>query len=110
LKEVSRIAGETSRSTNMGVYSCIFRACHNAPAHLNSRRLMQGFLYGRLCPGDNEYAHPIDMCPIVDLNEERVVHIDMPEGKSPPVSTNPYYLVDMVGLLLCLLFQSSLIW
>jgi hypothetical protein len=34
---------------------------------------LQGFLYGRLCPGDNEYAHPLDMVPIVDLNEVRVV-------------------------------------
>ncbi|GAX75117.1 hypothetical protein CEUSTIGMA_g2561.t1 [Chlamydomonas eustigma] len=71
--------------TDMDKVVCDTWACHNAPAHLNSRRLMQGFLYGRLCPGDNEYAHPIDLCPIVDLNEGRVVHIDMPEGKPPPM-------------------------
>ncbi len=61
------------------------RACHNAPAHLNQRRIMQGFIYGRTCPGDNEYAHPLDLCPIVDLNEMRVVHIDMAEGPPPKV-------------------------
>ena len=46
---------------------------------------MQGFFYGRLYEGDNEYAHPLDLCPIVDLNEGRVVHIDMEEGKVPKV-------------------------
>lgn len=61
------------------------RACHNAPPHLNSRRLMQGFLYGRLCPGDNEYAHPLDLSPIVDLNQAKVVHIDMSEGEPQQV-------------------------
>lgn len=61
------------------------RACHNAPPHLNSRRLMQGFLYGRLCPGDNEYAHPLDLSPIVDLNQAKVVHIDMAEGEPQQV-------------------------
>ena len=61
------------------------RACHNAPPHLNNRRLMQGFLYGRLCPGDNEYAHPLDLSPIVDLNQAKVVHIDMAEGEPQQV-------------------------
>lgn len=27
-------------------------------------------------PNDNQYAHPIDMVPIVDLNLRKVVHID----------------------------------
>jgi primary-amine oxidase len=31
---------------------------------------------------DNEYAHPMDLCPVVDLNEQRVIHIDA--YPSPP--------------------------
>lgn len=33
-------------------------------------------MYYKACPDDNEYAHPMDLCPIVDLNEGRVIHID----------------------------------
>lgn len=29
-------------------------------------------MYYKACPDDNEYAHPMDLCPIVDLNEQRV--------------------------------------
>lgn len=61
-----------------GQLICDTWACHNAPDHLNHRRLMQGFLYLKLAGRyDNEYAHPIDMVPIVDLNLGKVVHIDM---------------------------------
>lgn len=38
--------------------------------------LLQVFMYYKACPNDNEYAHPMDLCPIVDLNEQRVIHID----------------------------------
>jgi len=38
--------------------------------------LLQVFMYYKACPDDNEYAHPMDLCPIVDLNEQRVIHID----------------------------------
>jgi hypothetical protein len=27
-------------------------------------------------PNDNQYAHPIDMVPVVDLNLRKVVHVD----------------------------------
>lgn len=38
---------------------------------------MQGFLYLKLRGGhDNEYAHPLDLTPIVDLNTREVVHMD----------------------------------
>mmetsp|Transcript_39335 Transcript_39335/g.87541 ORF Transcript_39335/g.87541 Transcript_39335/m.87541 type:complete len:691 (-) Transcript_39335:902-2974(-) len=70
---------------DMSKIACDTWACHNAPPHLNHRRLMQGFLYARHCPGDNEYAHPIDLSPIVDLNERCVVHIDMMKGQVPKV-------------------------
>ncbi|GLI66897.1 hypothetical protein VaNZ11_010924 [Volvox africanus] len=66
---------------------CDTWACHNAPEHLNHRRLMQGFLYLKLDGKyDNEYAHPIDMVPIVDLNLGKVVHIDMYDK---PSTVNP---------------------
>lgn len=33
-------------------------------------------MYYKACPDDNEYAHPMDLCPVVDLNQRRVIHID----------------------------------
>lgn len=66
-------------------------ACHDAPDHLNARRLMQGFLYVKVGGAkDNEYAHPIDLVPIVDLNKGQVVHIDMYDRPSavPPKLVN----------------------
>jgi hypothetical protein len=32
----------------------------------------QGFLYVRSSKVDNEYAHPLDLCPLVDLNLGKV--------------------------------------
>lgn len=52
-------------------------AVHCGPENLNNRRLMQGFLYQKLSANDNEYAHPLDLVPLVDLNEEAVIHVDM---------------------------------
>lgn len=42
-------------------------------------RLVQLFLYKRLSPNDNQYAHPIDMVPVVCLEKGVVVHIDASE-------------------------------
>lgn len=33
-------------------------------------------MYYKDSPDDNEYAHPMDLCPVVDLNTQRVIHID----------------------------------
>lgn len=33
---------------------------------------MQVFTYFKLSPDDNEYAHPLDVVPIVDLNSNKV--------------------------------------
>ena len=33
-------------------------------------------MYYKACPDDNEYAHPLDLCPIVDLYTKEVIHID----------------------------------
>ena len=48
---------------------------------------LQGYLYARACRGDNEYAHPLDLCPLVDLNAGRVVHVDMYDepARMPPM-------------------------
>jgi hypothetical protein len=37
---------------------------------------MQVFMYYKACPDDNEYAHPMDLCPVVDLYAGKVIHID----------------------------------
>ncbi|KAG1658854.1 hypothetical protein FOA52_008811 [Chlamydomonas sp. UWO 241] len=87
--EIRRLVAKRYGITDPANLACDTWACHNAPAHLQSRRLMQGFLYGRLCPGDNEYAHPLDIVPIVDLNEARVVHIDMADGAPPKMPSAP---------------------
>mmetsp|Transcript_22566 Transcript_22566/g.67197 ORF Transcript_22566/g.67197 Transcript_22566/m.67197 type:complete len:731 (-) Transcript_22566:1085-3277(-) len=90
---VLRLVAERYGIRDAAQLACDTWACHNAPKHLNQRRLMQGFLYGRMCDGDNEYAHPLDMVPIVDLNERRVVHIDMADGAPPamPLQPNNYH-------------------
>lgn len=50
-------------------------AIHSTPSSQPARFLslcLQVFMYYKACPDDNEYAHPMDLCPIVDLNEQRV--------------------------------------
>eukprot|EP00775_Hariotina_reticulata_P002821 gene2821-3114_t len=39
---------------------------------------------------DNEYAHPLDLCPLVDLNLGKVIHVDMYDeaAKVPPLMVN----------------------
>lgn len=54
-------------------------------------RLVQTFLYARDDPEDNQYAHPIDILPVVDLNAGKVVQIDgldRPAPKIPSASVN----------------------
>lgn len=87
---LQRLLRERYGITDLDSLVCDTWACHNAPEHLNHRRLMQGFLYMRHMPGDNEYAHPLDLAPIVDLNTAEVVHIDMYDTppKVPELSVN----------------------
>lgn len=63
---------------------------HGTPEGFKGRRLMQGFLYVRACKADNEYAHPLDLCPLVDLNLGKVVHVDMYDqpARMPPMMVN----------------------
>jgi primary-amine oxidase len=47
-------------------------------AELPPPRLVQTFLYKRADAEDNHYAHPIPLLPVVDLNAERVVALQVP--------------------------------
>lgn len=47
---------------------CLLACCHVWCLSV----CMQGFLYVRSCKADNEYAHPLDLCPLVDLNLGKV--------------------------------------
>lgn len=51
-------------------------------------RCLQVFMYYKASADDNEYAHPMDLCPVVDLNEGRVIHIDA-YPNPPPIPMTP---------------------
>ncbi|KAI7859415.1 copper amine oxidase [Circinella umbellata] len=41
-----------------------------------SKRMMQALMYMRTCEDDNQYAHPLDFIPIIDLGKMKVVAIE----------------------------------
>lgn len=43
-----------------------------------SRRLQQALMYWRSNEDDSHYSHPLDFCPIVDMNAQKVILIDIP--------------------------------
>ncbi|KAJ2963488.1 hypothetical protein NQZ79_g1549 [Umbelopsis isabellina] len=43
---------------------------------LKPRRLMQALVYMRTCEDDNQYAHPLDFLPLIDVNTLQVVKIN----------------------------------
>ncbi|EGV66032.1 peroxisomal copper amine oxidase [Yamadazyma tenuis] len=43
-----------------------------------SRRLQQALIYWRSHEDDSHYSHPLDFCPIVDMNAGKVIFIDIP--------------------------------
>ena len=47
-------------------------------------RLIQCFLYWRNSEADNQYAKPIDLLPVVDLNARKVIHVSRQPGATPP--------------------------
>ena len=49
-------------------------------------RLVQTFLYWRDDPDDNQYAKPIDVLPVVDLNAGVVVDTSFQPGAPPKIS------------------------
>ncbi|KAG0175739.1 hypothetical protein DFQ28_003217 [Apophysomyces sp. BC1034] len=40
------------------------------------KRLMQALMYMRTCEDDNQYAHPLDFVPIIDLGQMKVIDIE----------------------------------
>jgi primary-amine oxidase len=51
------------------------------------RRLQQGLAYWRSSELDNQYAHPLDFCMVIDTEREEVLRIDIRrvDGKRVPV-------------------------
>ena len=51
------------------------------------RRLQQGLAYWRSSETDNQYAHPLDFCMVIDTEKEEVLRIDIRrvDGKRVPV-------------------------
>jgi primary-amine oxidase len=45
-------------------------------------------MYYKACPDDNEYAHPMDLCPVVDLYAGKVIHKDAYE-QPPAIPMRP---------------------
>ncbi|VEU19634.1 DEKNAAC100542 [Brettanomyces naardenensis] len=63
-----------------------------------SRRLQQALMYYRNNEDDSHYSHPLDFCPIVDMNLKKVIYIDIPNRRRK-VSTIPnanYMPKDMI--------------
>ena len=49
-------------------------------------------MYYKACPDDNEYAHPMDLCPVVDLYAGKVIHIDAyPQPPTIPMRSANYH-------------------
>ncbi|RCK55453.1 Peroxisomal primary amine oxidase [Candida viswanathii] len=48
-----------------------------------SRRLQQALMYWRSDEDDSHYSHPLDFCPIVDMNAGKVIFIDIPARRRP---------------------------
>ncbi|KAI8377175.1 copper amine oxidase [Choanephora cucurbitarum] len=46
------------------------------------KRLMQALMYYRACEEDNQYAHPLDFIPIIDLGQMKVVSIERIKPRS----------------------------
>ncbi|CUM63485.1 uncharacterized protein PRCAT00001061001 [Priceomyces carsonii] len=46
-----------------------------------SRRLQQALMYWRSDEDDSQYSHPLDFCPIVDMNIGKVIYIDIPNRR-----------------------------
>lgn len=67
-----------------------------------SRRLQQALMYWRSDEDDSHYSHPLDFCPIVDMNEKKVVFIDIPNrrrkvSKHKHSSFHPKHVAEKYG-------------
>ncbi|KAI8989332.1 copper amine oxidase [Pilobolus umbonatus] len=68
------------RSLGINDMSMVFNDPWAIARHLRysgtEKRMMQAFMYMRTCEDDNQYAHPLDFVPIVDVNEMKVIDIE----------------------------------
>lgn len=67
-----------------------------------SRRLQQALMYWRSDEDDSHYSHPLDFCPIVDMNEGKVIYIDIPNrrrkvSKHKHSSFHPKHIAEKFG-------------
>lgn len=67
-----------------------------------SRRLQQALMYWRSDEDDSHYSHPLDFCPIVDMNEGKVIYIDVPNrrrkvSKHKHSSFHPKHVAEKFG-------------
>ncbi|GAA5795012.1 copper amine oxidase [Helicostylum pulchrum] len=67
------------------------------------KRMMQALMYMRTCEDDNQYAHPLDFVPIIDLGRMEVVSIERIRPRDskftrPTIPTqNHNFLPEFVG-------------
>ncbi|ODV93130.1 hypothetical protein PACTADRAFT_72206 [Pachysolen tannophilus NRRL Y-2460] len=47
----------------------------------SSKRLQQALMYYRSNEDDSQYSHPLDFCPIVDMEKQEVIYIDIPNRR-----------------------------
>lgn len=71
--EECRLLGITDMSTVFNDPWAIARHVKYTGAE---KRLMQTFMYIRTCEDDNQYAHPLDFIPIIDLGTMTVIDIE----------------------------------
>ncbi|BDA50132.1 Primary amine oxidase [Coccomyxa sp. Obi] len=73
--EVVALLKEKYGLTDLALVACDPWSVHMPPIE---GRLIQLWMYERTHLDDNHYSHPIDFVPLVDLNLNKVVHIDFP--------------------------------
>lgn len=67
-----------------------------------SRRLQQALMYWKSEDDDSHYSHPLDFCPIVDMNTKKVIFIDIPQkrrkvSKHKHTSFHPKHVAEKFG-------------
>lgn len=75
--QVRALLEEVYGVTDMDLVACDPWSVHTNPVGGPSR-CIQAFLYMRTSAPDNQYAHPLDMVALVDLNTRKIVRIDHP--------------------------------
>lgn len=63
--------------------------CIGSDERFPGRRLQQCFVFARLRPNDNLYAHPCDFVPVLDSHTGEVLAIDYPPTNPAPGDAHP---------------------